>query len=246
MRGLRVADAVVATRLLGLLSEQTLSIPAEAPLVHTSAVVTADFSPGGGEVVTAAADGRVRIWSWTEPSQPPPRLFDRVFFSPAAAFVPGTGRIPVADHAGVSLWSEDGELLSEQAASLDGMLRWTVTRDGRRAMLVSSLSDPQMWDPRGPALIRRIDLGDPAGRGAPMSADGRYVLRSMERPGEKGWHIGAWDLDTGRRGWHVKLPFMVPDHAMYSGTFSDDNALVVVNRWGGQLLVWRLRPRGED
>lgn len=240
-------DPVIATRLLGLLADQTLSIPAAPPLLHDSAVATADFSPDGRFVLTAASDGRVRLWSWSEHPQPAPRVLDREFLSPAAAFVPGSGHLLVADHQGVSVWSAEGRLLQEKPAKLSGNLRWTVSRDGSRAMLVSGDIDPELWDPR---VLERVvpvqQFGHPEGRPAPLSADGRHVLRSMSYPGVEGWFVGLWDLTTGRRLWHVQLPQGVTPNSMYAGAISDDNTLVAVNSWGGSTFVWRLRLRGEN
>ncbi|MCW5557201.1 MAG: protein kinase [Verrucomicrobiae bacterium] len=197
--------------------------------------------------LTAASDGRVRLWSWAEHPPPAPRVLDREFLSPAAAFVPDSGDILVADHRGLSVWSAEGRLLREKPVPLSGNLRWTVSRDGSRAMLVSGDHAPQLWDPRSLEPVAPVhQFGHPDGRPAPLSADGRHVLRSLSYPGMEGWFVGVWDLTTGRRLWHVRLPQRMMPNSMYAGAISDDNTLVAVNSWGGDLCVWRLRLRGED
>jgi WD40 repeat protein len=231
---------VATTRLLGLLGEQTFSLPAAPALVHPAAVTSVDFSPDGRLLVTGAADGKVRIWSWRDGTalQVLTNQFDGP--GPGVAFIPDSRRILVADQRMISVWSADGAFERGLRATLSGSLRWTMARDGRRAAVVASAAEPQLWDPRGLRFLGPLNHGAPQARPTALSLDGRYVLRSSA-----GAEVGIWDVDSSLRVWHVYLPSNERFAEMYSGAISDDNRLVAIGRYGGQILVWPFHPRSE-
>jgi WD40 repeat protein len=239
-------NLVATTRLLYLLGDQTFSVPAGPDLVHPAAVLTADFSPDGRHLVTGAADGKVRIWSWRDGTVS--RVFTNQFDGPAVAWLAENGGIVVADKRTISAWSEDGalknSLVTTETTETDGIW-WSMARDGRRAALVSSGAKPQLWDPRTLRLLRPLNLGDSDARAAPLSPDGRYVLRSVLLPGSTRPDVGIWDVDSSLRVWHVRFPESEVFGPMYSGAFSEDSHLVAVARFGGQILVWPFHPRPE-
>jgi WD40 repeat protein len=236
-------NLVATTRLLHLLGDQTFSVPAGPTLMHPAPVLTADFSPDGRSLVTAAADGKVRIWSWRDGTVA--RMFTNQFDGPAVAWLPDSGGIVVADKRTISAWSEIGAVKSTLVTTQSGGLWWSMTRDGRRAALLSSASEPQLWDPRTLRLLRLLNLGDPDARAAPLSPEGRYVLRSVSRPGSTRRDVGIWDVDSSLQVWHVRLPDTELFGPMYSGAISEDNRLVAIARFGGQILVWPFHPRSE-
>lgn len=64
-RALRVdpENAIAQRRLIALLSQRDWQFPALDPLVHSSAIWSADFSPDGKRLVTSSADGTVQLWN---------------------------------------------------------------------------------------------------------------------------------------------------------------------------------------
>jgi WD40 repeat protein len=234
------SNHVAATRLLSLLGELTLSIPAGKPLVHSNAVLTADFSPDGRHFLSASANGQVRVWPWREES--PPVLLPKTFDSPATAWIPEIDRILVADHSGVSLWTPDGALDRHQSATNRGILRWELTRDGRRAALISSDRPPQLWDARELLHLESPAFADASVRAATLAASGRYLFRSWVTQSPKSWNIGLWDVASGRRVWEATPPETPRSFHVHSAAISDDESLVAFCRWGGQTMAYRVPP----
>jgi WD40 repeat protein len=235
------ADLVATTRLLELLGNETFSVPAGRELAHPGSVGAADFSADGRRLVTGAVDGKVRVWAWREATSPQvlTNQFDNTL---AAKFIPEDGRLLVADNHMISLWSEDGVLEQAVTNSIPGGLRWSITRDGLKAMLVSP-GEPQLWEPHTLRLLGRLNQGDPNRPATALSRDGRYVLRSVapqEAPG-----AAIWDLTTGRRVWWFRLPEAPPLLWLYSGAFSDDNQLVALSFWNEHSFVCHFNPRSE-
>jgi WD40 repeat protein len=237
---------VAATRLLGLLADQTFSLPAAPGLVHPAPVLSADFSPDGHHVVSGCADGKVRIWSW--PDGTTPRILTNQFDGPgpAAAFMPDSGRILIADLRTISVWSMNGTFQSAVPVVHSGALRWTMVRDGKSAALVSSSAEPELWDTRTLRLVGPLNYGYPQALAAPISPDGRYVLRNNKPSDAPGLlEVGIWEVNSSRRVWHIRLRDSERFGDLYSGAISDDNRLVAFSRFGGQILVCPFQPRSE-
>jgi serine/threonine protein kinase/WD40 repeat protein len=234
------SNAVAASRLLSLLGDVTLSIPFSEPLIHTNAVLGADFSKDGRYLLTASADDRVRIWDWRSGGDPV--VLPRTFRSPAANWETESGRVLVADHAGVSLWTTEGTLIREVPGAHSGSLHWKMTRDRSLAMLVSSGEPPQLWDPRQLLRIESPALQEPTLRMVGFGGHGRYLFRSRIETNPQRWMLGLHDIRTGRIVWEAEPGQDPRSTYVYSAEFSDDETLVACCRWGGQTLVYRI-PR---
>jgi WD40 repeat protein len=233
------SNHVAATRLLSLLSDLTLSTPAAAPLVHSGAVLTASFSSNGRHLLTASADGQVRCWDWRTSSTP--LTLPRIFDVPAAALVPGTDRIVVADRQSVSRWTIDGVHESTTAAMSKGSLRWAVPRNGQDALLISSSQFPQLWNLDELRRVTNATVDAPRGSVAAFSHDGRFLVAPMVvvRP-TTNLIVGILEISSGRMLWQARLPESLRSFHVHSVAISDDNSHVAACRWGGQTLVWRV------
>lgn len=229
---------VAAARLMTLLENLTLSIPAASPLVHPGPVYTASFSSSGLQLVTACADGGVRIWTWKQPA--PHQQLLRTFEKPAACFVPGSDDILVADYHGVSRWRPDGTLLHETRHPSAGFLSWQTSRDGRRAVLISTERPPVLWDLATLQPVPREALAHDRLRTVALSGDGRFLLRPLLFGNNTDLQLGAWELATDRMVWLGKLPEIPGIGYLYSARFSDDGTRLAICRWGGRISVWRL------
>lgn len=237
------SNHVAATRLLSLLGDLTLSIPSGKPLVHDSAVLNADFAPDGRRVVTACADGRVRVWPWLDES--PPLILPRTFVSPTAAWLPGIDRILVADTSGISLWTPQGSLDREQASTNRAPMRWQVARDGRTAALISGDMPPQLWDPARLVRLHSPAFEDPTVRMAGFGSSGRFVFRSWITRNPSRWNVALYDVASGDRIWDAQPPELARSFHLYSAAVSDDDSLVAFCRWGGQTFVYRVSTTTE-
>ncbi len=237
------SNPIAASRLLSLLGDVTLSIPYTAPLIHSNAVLSAEFSRDGHRLVTACADDRVRVWNWREGG--PPLVLPRIFVSPTATWEPEGGRVLVADRTGISLWTAEGLLDREYPSTNRGILRWQMSRDGRRALLVSSSTPPQLWNPNELRPIESPALSDPTVRMAGFSGNGRYLFRSWIPSTSSTWKLGLWDIVSGERVWEAQPPEGSRSTYIYSTALSDDDSLVALCRWGGQTLVYRLPRLGD-
>lgn len=237
------SNTVAASRLLSLLGDVTLSIPFSEPLIHSNAVLGADFSKDGKYLVTSSADDRVRVWDWRSRSDPV--VLPRLFRSPAATWETESGRVLVADHGGVSLWTPEGTLEREVPGAHLGNLQWKMTRDRSRAMLVSSGEPPQLWDPRQLRRIESPALAERSLRMVGFGGHGRYLFRSKVESTPPRWKLGLYDLRTGNNAWEAEPGEVARSSYVYSAEFNDDESLVACCRWGGQTLVYRI-PRIDE
>ncbi|MBL9139372.1 MAG: protein kinase [Verrucomicrobiales bacterium] len=233
------SNHVAATRLLSLLGDLTFSTPAAAPLVHTGAVLTADFSPDGRSLLTASADGQVRRWDWR--TEVPPWVLPGTFETPAATYLPETDGILVAERRGVSRWSSEGVLELTRTNLNQGAFRWSVSRDGAKAALISNGQYPQLWDPVTLRRVANQAFDDRRASISAFSADGRYLVAPMgvSRP-KMTFVVALVEVSTGRLVWEARIPDSLRSFHVHSVAISDDNTHVAACRWGGQTLVWRV------
>lgn len=236
------SNSVAAARLLAVLGDLTISVPASEPLRHPGAVLSTSFSPDGQRLVTASADGRVRVWAWSQPAEP--RVLPRIFQKPAVVWIPRTDRLLVAEPSGISLWTPDGTLDRERSNPVRGSLRWEVSRDGRFGVLESTEDSPQLWDLLAFERVESPAFTDRTLRRVGYGGSGRFLLRSWISHQQSDWNLGLEDIVTGQRIWQVKPPENPRASHIHTALISDDDSLVAVCRWGGQTLVYRVPSTG--
>ena len=57
-------DGAAARRLISMLNQCNFALPAAAPLQHSVGINSLELSADGAHVLTAAADGKARVWDW--------------------------------------------------------------------------------------------------------------------------------------------------------------------------------------
>ena len=193
-------DATAQTRLLSILTEKNAALPLGPPLRHGSPVASASFTADQQHLVTAADDGRIRVWFLG--SEREPWVLPRRFNHPAAAPVGPGNRILVEDQDAVTLWELDGTLVKTvfNPHPVTGPI--AVTADGRFAALNCGHGGPQLWDttelqPIGQPVLDHQPEDPITG----LSPDGRYLFGI----GNDAAHC-AWDVASGKRVWQVNWP----------------------------------------
>jgi WD40 repeat protein len=244
----RPDDLAARTRLLSILTERSFALPVRHPLVHDAPVNDALLTSDGTSLITAADDGRVRIWA-LDPSHSAdtaPRMLPDTFSAPRVAIVSPGNRLLVEDSDSVSLWELGGTRVKTVAFERRSPGPIATTPDGRFALL-NGKDGLQLWDateihPTGrPAPIGQGRVsGTSIGQGQVISAKNQYLL------GIGAQTISVWAATTGTRIWDAAVSAL--PLADWLGTaFDNQNQRVVVNRWaagGSELSIWNLGPDG--
>jgi WD40 repeat protein len=143
---------------------------------HTDSVHALAFSPNGGRLASAGADGTLRIWNVGNTRKALSREIGAgAVFS--LAFAPDGARIATAgqDHI-IRIWdSGDGHLIHELTGHANWVLSVTFSPDGSRLVSASADQTVRVWDPvRGRELL---SLRGPRDRvhGVAFSPDGRSI-----------------------------------------------------------------------
>ena len=247
----RPDDVAARTRLLSILTERSFALPVGRPLMHGTPVNDALLISDGTHLVTAADDGRVRIWALDPRTSAAtePRMLPNTFSGPRVAIVSPGNRVLVEDSDSVSLW----ELGGTRAKKVTFERRFpgpiATTLDGRFALL-NGKDGMQLWDateirPTGrPTPVGQGQMsGTSVGQAQVISAKNQYVFGIGPKT------ISVWAASSGNRIWDATVSAL-PGLSIPLGTAVDSqNQRVVVNRWGGsaggsELLLWNLGPDG--
>jgi eukaryotic-like serine/threonine-protein kinase len=219
-----------AARLAALLSYRPWFFPVTQPLSHSGPVTSAQFSPDGQRVVTAAWDGTARLWDARtgQPLVEPLRHVGRVN---SAQFSPDGKRIVTAAHDGTArVWdAQTGQPLTEPLKHKDEVRSAQFSSDGKRVVTAS-------WD--GTARVWDTQTGQPQTEwlrhsgwvnSARFSPNGKWVVTASEDHTAR-----VWDVQTGQP---LAEPFR---HAgkVASAEFSPDGKRVVTASWDNTARVW--------
>jgi WD40 repeat protein len=207
---------------------------------HEREVKAVAYSPGGGVLASAGADGTIRLWE-------PGRAGDAVVLVRLARPVTGLA------------FSADGTLLS--AASEDrtvrvwGVAKRTTTRllcelteagtvaalspDGRRLAVAGPGDEPvTVWDWKSKRSLQTLTHGAQVVSLA-FSADGRDLASG-------GWGkepVKVWDLATGKERRDIFAH--VPQVSVTAVAFSPDGRWLAVG-YGSSIGLWSLEQRGGE
>ncbi len=231
--------ATTATRLMTLLGAHNFAVPAFAPLNHPAAVRISEFSPGGGRLATVAGDGMVRLWRLENDGGT--AVLPHRFAEPVAGFLPGNGRLVVADRSSLSVWDPDGTRRAWRPLEARSRSGIVLSPDGRTASVTAMDGNVERWE---------VDQLRPVSRHMPgpiksptptltlTSRDGRYLV--CETPQNE---VEAWEIAEGRRAWIARPSGPAPAYAPTAIQFSHDGEFLAVGYLRGRVVVYAFRPR---
>ena len=139
-------DRLAATRIVSMMSGCNFVLPAGAPLRHTAGVNNMTLSLDGQRLLTAADDGKVRLWEL-----PTAKLLTELAHPTRVLMASFTGDerfVITSCHDGAaSLWDlAKAEIIFRFPKAPDGALGGTLTHDRRRVALAESETSMQVWD----------------------------------------------------------------------------------------------------
>ena len=183
-------DRVAATRLISMMSVCNFALPAGAPLRHGAPLSTLVLSADGRRVVTAADDGKARIWD-LQTSRLLATLVHPLKVAVAAFAADETFVLTTCIDGTFRLWnSATGSLVFEFPKAPDCRIPQTLSNDRKRVAFLQTDTSVQIWDLLGhqrlggvlemPGLVNASVFGQDSGTIALASADGTVSVRIGE------------------------------------------------------------------
>jgi WD40 repeat protein/serine/threonine protein kinase len=245
------------------------SSPALAPLPHGSPVMSVRIHPENGQVLTAARDGKIRLW--TEEGELI-RVFPHGIAAAAAVFLPGNeGILTVGPKRRVLLWDRDSGQPVELAGHRTVWLSCaSISADGTRIATGDGMGTVLLWDRRSSletpqheynanASVWTVDFSPDGGSlllGRGLAAAQLWKVETPELPPRSfpGVRCAAFSPDgksvlTGCADWTVRLwdlqvrelrAFTGHEGSIRSVTFSPDGRLIATTSTDKTARIWSL------
>ena len=173
---------------------------------HAAPVQDADFSPGGGRVVTADTGGTVRIWDSDGGAQLQTMRAHEDWIT-AAAFSPDGESVLTSSRDGTArIWDADSatELQSlRRPAQTSSAEEWVndaaFSPDGERVVTADTSPAARIWDAEGGALLESMRVPGYGATSAAFSPDGKRIVTASDdsvTPTDD-FVARIWDADGG-------------------------------------------------
>jgi WD40 repeat protein/serine/threonine protein kinase len=221
-------DRAAATRLVSMMSACNFALPSGAPMRHGAALNTLVLSTDGRRAVTAADDGKARIWDLQS------RRLLTTLIHPlkvtVAAFAADESFVLTTCIDGTfRLWNSDtASVVFEFPKAPDFRIPQTLSNDRKRVAFLETDTSVQVWDLlkhqrlggalKMPGLVNASVFGQDPGTMALASEDGTVSVRTGESYQDIAFQI---KLPTG-----VTLLKFSPDGSRLAAA------------WGGWITLW--------
>ena len=217
-------------RLASALTHRSFNLLAFAPLEHPDEVLDADYSPDGQTIVTACADGRVRLWN----AQTGARLSSKierpvairiVRFSPDGKLVLTAGQ-----DGGICLWSlESGELIADPITNNSPVESASFNADGTLMLATFPDRTVRVWQvPSGRLLFAPIPHHDAVVVSEFNPAGGTLLT------GSRDGKMQSWRLADGQPVGAVIETF----RPLYAASFNPDGSRLASASGDRRPLIW--------
>jgi len=219
-------DHVAATRLISMMSSCSFALPAMTPLQHGAAVNMLDLSSDGQRLLTAADDGKVRIWALSD-GRVLTTLVHPVKVS-FASFVAGEELVLTTCQDGSSrLWDVKQEKILFEFPQGLAAQNGIMSAERRKFALREADASMQLWDLRTQQRIGSPLQVPATVRWAAFSPDVEHIaLASADGT------VSVWKLANAAQLASLKLPDDVT-----RVEFSPDSKTLAV-AWGGSITFW--------
>ena len=213
---------------LGSVLEQTPRIIQMCP--HDGIVTSAALSPDGRRIVTACADGKVRVWDLLANGPVVPVLNHNDFVDYAEFNVDGTRIVTACRDGTARVWdAQTGEAVTAPLRHSGGVRFATFSPDGRRVATAGWDSTARVWhattgQPVTPPLPHGYRVTHVA-----FSPDGSAVATGSDDRTSR-----IWDAVTGA----LRTPPLKHGHVVGKVAWSPDGKRLVTAGWDGTARVW--------
>jgi len=221
-------DRVAATRLISMMSVCNFALPAGPPMRHGAAVNIVVLSADGRRAVTAADDGKARIWD-LQTGRVLATLIHPLKVTVAAFAADEAFVLTTCIDGTFRLWnSGTASVVFEFPKAPDCRIPQTLSNDRKRVALLETDTSVQVWDLLGhqrlggafemPGLVNASVFGQDPGTIALASEDGTVSVR------------------TGESYQTIALQLKLPKGVTLLKFSPDGSRLAAA--WGGWITLW--------
>jgi WD40 repeat protein len=221
-------DRVAASRLISMMSVCNFALPAGAPMRHGAPLTTLVLSADGRRAVTAADDGKARIWD-LQSGRVLATLIHPLKVTVAAFAADERFVLTMCIDGTLRLWnSGTASVVFEFPKAPDCRIPQTLSNDRKRVALLQTDTSVQVWDLMGhqrlggvlpmPDLVNASVFGQDPGTIALASEDGTIRVR------------------TGESYQTIALQLKLPKGVTLVKFSPDGSTLAAA--WGGSITLW--------
>jgi WD40 repeat protein len=217
-----------------------------ARLEHPRAIVSMAFDGSGKRVLTAARDGKARIWDARSGRLLHALARHRGPLSGAAFTADDRLVVTTGSDRSAGIWSAPtGRLLQVVRPEFDTILdeqpsieESALSGNGRRLALVDDLGEVTVWDTRSGRRVARVG-----------GLDSHFAL--VAALNRRGTRLATGDVDGNARIWQIpsgEVAAELRGHGdqITDAAFSPDDSLVVTASVDGTARTWRVETGDEE
>jgi WD40 repeat protein/serine/threonine protein kinase len=220
-------DALVASRIISMLSSHSYAFPIGQPLPHQASVLSVRFSPKGDRVVTASDDGYVKIWD-AHTAQLQLALNNGSQVASAYFTTDGECIIAICVDAKTRVWdASTGKLVSVLPGGGSHVAGLPSPADKRVATIEGQ--KVRLWDRETGKLASPVIEPAAPISNMKISPDGRWLAIGCEDGS-----VSLWDSRTSL----MTAPLMRSDGGIRPLIFTPDGKRLIAGTHAGVVAFW--------